>query len=126
MKYRHRDWDKVEIIVTRLRRGNLSKLARKTYLQMLKRWSVHADWVRLTTHVTNQFITRSERVGPQNFTWEHRFFYLGKMMPPDRMHQTDSGTTKQLIQRCLMLLTRHFSGMALSKKVEEFDRWVLL
>jgi hypothetical protein len=44
------------------------------------------------------------------------------MMPPDRMHQTDSGTSKQLIQRCLMLLQRNYSGRALSKKVEEFDR----
>jgi hypothetical protein len=44
------------------------------------------------------------------------------MMPPDRMHQTDSGTSKQLIQRCLMMLQRHYSLTALSLKVEEFDR----
>jgi hypothetical protein len=47
------------------------------------------------------------------------------MMPPDRMHQTDSGTSKQLIQRCLMLLERNYSGVALSRKVEEFDRYTV-
>ena len=61
----------------------------------------------------------------QNFTWEHRFFHLGKCMPPDRMHQTDSGTSKQLIHRCLILLKHTYSGMALSQKVEEFDRCVM-
>ena len=58
----------------------------------------------------------------QNFTWEHRFFHLGIMMPPDRMHQTDSGTSKQLMQNTLALLQYYYHGMALSKKLVEFDR----
>ena len=60
----------------------------------------------------------------QNFTWEHKFFKLGILMPPDRMHQTDSGTTKHLIQRCILLLEHEYSGMALSAKMTEFDRCV--
>jgi hypothetical protein len=61
----------------------------------------------------------------QNFTWEHAFFRLGLMMPPDKMHQTDAGTTKHLIQRCILLIEYYYQGMARSKKTEEFDRCIV-